>query len=323
MIEHAFYIDASSPDVMVRPVNTLAVQVRCRPVAVRGLQAYAVPSARAGQQPDPSARRDVLSGLLTAGFLLGVILVVLLIVLGAPEYAAPAAGAAAPDAPAAGIEAASDPTTELAPAAMATPTSPVPDSLKGYRWPVRGGMVADYYDWADDGRFVIDGRRVHAGLAITWFEGAIVKAAHEGTVVSAGREWEREVGYDGSLDDLYGRQKRKGEPGTLGIVVDDGNGYRSVYSSLQDLRVEVGDTVKAGTIIGTMSRSEGRQMMRYQLVRMDGSWLKVADPERKRGYPDYAREHVDPLVVLNLDSARRARTDKPAPPDRPPRLTQY
>ena len=117
---------------------------------------------------------------------------------------------------------------------MATPTSPDPGALKGYRWPVRGGMVADYYDWADDGRFVIDGRRVHAGLVITWFEGAIVKAAHGGTVVSAGRAWEREVGYDGTLDDLYARQKRKGEPATLGVVVDDGNGYRSVYSSLQD-----------------------------------------------------------------------------------------
>ena len=153
-------------------------------MAVRGLQAYAVPSARAGQQPDPSARRDVLSGLLTAGFLLAVISVVLLIIIGAPEYAAPAAGAGA-GAPAA-LAASDDasPGASTAPAAMATPTSPAPDTLKGYRWPVRGGMVADYYDWADDGRFVIDGRRVHAGLVITWFEGAIVKAAHEGTVVS-------------------------------------------------------------------------------------------------------------------------------------------
>jgi len=292
-------------------------------MAVRGLQAYAVPSARAGQQPDPSARRDVLSGLLTAGFLLAVISAVLLIIIAAPEYAAPAAGAGA-EAPAALVASAdASPGATTAPAAMATPTSPAPDTLKGYRWPVRGGMVADYYDWADDGRFVIDGRRVHAGLVITWFEGAIVKAAHGGTVVSAGREWEREVGYDGTLDDLFARQKRKGEAATLGIVVDDGNGYRSVYSSLQDLRVKAGDRVKAGTVIGAMSRSEGRQMMRYQLVRMDGSWLKVADPERKRGYPDYAREHVDPLVVLNLNAGRRARTDKPAPPAQPPRLADY
>ncbi len=190
------------------------------PVAVRGLQAYAVPSARAGQQPDPSARRDVLSGLLTASFLLAVIGVVLLIIIGAPEYATPAPGAGGgSQALAVGSSAAANSadgastgvTSELAPAAMATPTSPDPGALKGYRWPVRGGMVADYYDWADDGRFVIDGRRVHAGLVITWFDGAIVKAAHEGTVVHAGREWEREVGYDGTLDDLYARQKRRGE----------------------------------------------------------------------------------------------------------------
>ena len=292
-------------------------------MAVRGLQAYAVPSARAGQQPDPSARRDVLSGLLTAGFLLAVISVVLLIIIAAPEYAAPAAGAGA-GAPAALVASAdASPGASTAAAAMATPTSPAPDTLKGYRWPVRGGMVADYYDWADDGRFVIDGRRVHAGLVITWFAGAIVKAAHEGTVVSAGREWEREVGYDGTLDDLYTRQKRHSEQASLGIVVDDGNGYRSVYSGLQDLRVKAGDAVKAGTVIGAMSRSEGRQMMRYQLVRMDGGWLKVADPERRRGYPDYAREHVDPLAVLNLNAGRRARTDKPAPPAQPPRLADY
>jgi murein DD-endopeptidase MepM/ murein hydrolase activator NlpD len=296
-------------------------------MAVRGLHAYAVPSARAGQQPDPSARRDVLSGLLTAGFLLAVLAAVLLIVIAAPQYAAPAdgggGGVQAPVAIAAGASASPGSSADPAPAAMATPTSPEPAALKGYRWPVRGGMVAEYYDWADDGRFVIDGRRVHAGLVITWFEGAIVKAAHEGTVVSVGPQWEREVGYDGTLDDLYTRQARREEPATLGVVVDDGNGYRSAYSSLQDLRVKAGDTVKAGTIIGAMSRSEGRQMMRYQLVRMDGAWLKVADPERKRGYPDYAREHVDPLAVLDLGATRRARTDKPAPPAQPPRLSDY
>jgi murein DD-endopeptidase MepM/ murein hydrolase activator NlpD len=301
-------------------------------VAVRGLQAYAVPSARAGQQPDPSARRDALSGLLTAGFLLAIIAAVLVIVIAAPEYAEPAAGAGA-EAPAgavaavdggAGTELASELATEPASAAMAAPTSLPPNKLKGYRWPVRGGMAADYYDWADDGHFVIDGRRVHAGLVITWFEGALVKAAHEGTVVSAGREWAREVGYDGSLDDLYARRKRKGEQDdSWGVVIDDGNGYRSVHTGLQNLRVKAGDAVKAGSVIGEMSRTEGRQMMRYQLVRMDGAWLKVAEPERKRGYPDYAREHVDPLAVLNLDAGKRPDVEKRRPPAQPPRLSPY
>ncbi len=294
-------------------------------MAVRGLHAYAVPSARVGQQPDPSARRDVLSGLLAAGFLLSVVLAVVIIVLGVPEYAEPAAAGQA-QAGVASDEAADGapfPSAEAATGAMASPTSPLPDALKGYRWPVRGGMVGEYYDWAADGHFVIDGRRVHAGLVITWFEGALVKAAHGGTVVSAGREWEREIGYDGSLDEVYARLKRRGEQPTQGIVIDDGNGYRSVYSGLQDLRVAAGDTVKPGTIIGAMSRTEGRQMMRYQLVRMDGDWMRVADPDRKRGYPDYAREHVDPLSVLSLEAARRADTSKRPPPARPPRLSQY
>jgi murein DD-endopeptidase MepM/ murein hydrolase activator NlpD len=188
---------------------------------------------------------------------------------------------------------------------------------------VRGGQVERYYDWDAGGRFVLKNRRVHAGLLITYFQGALVKAAHKGTVVYAGPEWEREVGYDGSLDEVYERLSRKGEKPTLGVVIDDGNGYRSVYSVLQDLQVKADDVVEAGAIIGHMSTSEGREMMRYQLVRFDGDWLKVSTQDRKRGYPDYAREHVDPLVVMNLDAGKRPRTDRPSPPAQPPRLSDY
>jgi hypothetical protein len=290
-------------------------------VAVRGLQAYAVPSARAGQHTDPSARRDALSGLFAGGFLVVVMAVVLAIVVAAPEYAEPAVGAdpaALPTSDGLPAEAAAETASTLPPA----PTSAPPDKLKGYRWPVRGGMVADYYDWHADGHFVLAGRRLHAGLVITWFEGAIVKAAHDGTVLSVGREWAREAGYDGPLDEYYERVGQKGGDGLLGVVIDDGNGYRSVYSELQAIRVEVGDKVKAGTVIGGMGRAEGRQMMRYQLVRMDGPWLKVAESERRRGYPDYAREYVDPLVVLNVGANKSPDTRKLLPAA-PPRLSAY
>ncbi|HEY6549086.1 MAG TPA: peptidoglycan DD-metalloendopeptidase family protein, partial [Vicinamibacteria bacterium] len=193
--------------------------------------------------------------------------------------------------------------------------------------PVRGGMVADYYDWDDDGPFVIDGRRVHGGLVITWFEDAIVKAAHGGTVVAAGRDWRDYVGYDDDLDDYYAKLKRKKQKPSQGVVIDDGNGYHSVYSELQGLRVSVGEKVKAGEVIGGMSRvkenGQERQMMRYELVRMDGRWLKVAQKERDRGFPEYVREHVDPLAVLRTDTAKKPRTDKPLPPADPPRLSEY
>ncbi len=62
-------------------------------------------------------------------------------------------------------------------------------------------------------------------------------------------------------------------------------------------------------------------MMRYQLVRMDGPWLKVALTERQRGYPDYAREHVDPLAVLRLGATKSPDTEKRPPPAEPPRLS--
>jgi murein DD-endopeptidase MepM/ murein hydrolase activator NlpD len=290
-----------------------------------------VPSARAGQHTDPAARRDALAGLLAAGFLLAVLVAVLAIVVAAPEYGEPAAGdqtssgEQAVDAQAVdgSADGSAGPGTEPGSASPIVPTSLPPDRLKGYRWPVRGGMVASYYDWQADGPFVIDGRRMHAGLVITWFEGALVKAAHAGTVLAAGREWAGEAGYDGTLDELHERQRQKDDDATLGIVIDDGNGYRSVYSALQDLRVKVGDKVKAGMVIGAMGRSEGQQMMRYQLVRMDGPWLKVALAERQRGYPDYAREYVDPLAVLRVGAPKSPDTGKRLPPADPPRLSEY
>ena len=291
-------------------------------VAVRGLQAYAVPSARAGQQTDPSARRDALSGLMTGGFLMAIIATILVIIVAAPEYAVPApeAGlATSVEVGAVSPEAADD----AAVSALQAPTSLPPDRLKGYRWPVRGGMIASYHEWDPHGHFTMDGRRVHSGLVITWFEGALVKSAHEGTVVATGSDWAREVGYDGSLDDYLARLRRKGQKGSQGIVIDDGNGYRSVYTELQDIRVKAGDSVKAGNVIGAMARAEGRQMMRYQLVRMDGAWMKVAQPERKRGFPDYARERVDPLAVLKVGANKSPDTQKRPPPADPPRLSDY
>ena len=64
------------------------------------------------------------------------------------------------------------------------------------------------------------------------------------------------------------------------VVVDDGNGYHSVYTELKDLLVKPGDKVKAGQPIGHMSVAEKKYMMRYRLVRMDGPLMKVHDSAR-------------------------------------------
>ena len=43
---------------------------------------------------------------------------------------------------------------------------------------------------------------------------------------------------------------------------------------------------------------------------------------RERGYPDYARERVDPLAVLDLKAKRKPKI-KRRPPADPPRLSDY
>jgi hypothetical protein len=104
-----------------------------------------------------------------------------------------------------------------------------------------------------------------------------------------------------------------------GIVIDDGNGYRSVYTEITDLQVSVGQKVKVGQRIGFMSRAEGKRMMRYRLVRMDGRPMRVYQSDRHRGYPTYARQRIDPLAVFKADAKRRPRDTarRPSDADRP------
>ena len=252
---------------------------------------------------------------------MAVITAVVVIVVAAPEYATPAAGGMT----AAGSASPSpSSSTSLAEAAAPEPTSPPPSKLRGYRWPVRGGTVADFYDWDRAGLFALGRRAIHAGLVITWFEGAQVKAAHKGTVRAAGRGWLHHVGFEDPMDGFYQQLERKGRKREipLGIVIDDGNGYHSVYTNLKNLRVKVGDRVKAGAVIGEMTVAEKRYYMRYQLVRMDGEPMRVSNRGRKAGYPDYAREHIDPLAVLRID-ANRMPGIKKQPPTDPPRLSDY
>ncbi len=169
----------------------------------------------------------------------------------------------------------------------------------------------------------IKNQRISAGLVIEWFDGATVKAAHKGKVLAAGRDWADSIGYDGSLDTVYKRLKHQKKKPSQGVVIDDGTDYLSVYSELKNLEVKPGDVVKPGQVIGHMSMAEGHAMMRYQLVRTDGPWMKVSAEEQARGYPDYARELVDPLVVFKLDAKSMPDIVMRPPPTDPPRLSDY
>lgn len=198
-----------------------------------------------------------------------------------------------------------------------------PEALTGYRWPLHGGRLGSFFQDRDDGLIVIDGQRVHDGLDVATYCGDHVTAAHAGTVLVAGRHFDREIGYNGSLDPFYARIDRHHSLGLLPIVVviDDGNGYRSLYAHLEGVTVHAGSQVRAGQLIGyegATGEASGCHL-HFGMVRMDGAWLHVASALVKRDhYPSMLRERIDPLRVLSLQMIWAPRL---VPGINPPRLS--
>jgi murein DD-endopeptidase MepM/ murein hydrolase activator NlpD len=181
-----------------------------------------------------------------------------------------------------------------------------PEALTGYQWPLHGGRIGSFFADRSDGFVVIDGERVHDGLDVATYCGDHISAAHEGTVLEAGRRFDRDIGYNTSLDPFYARLERRHALGQLPIVVviDDGNGYRSLYVHLEAVTVHPGEHVRAGQTVGyegATGEATGCHL-HYGLVRMDGVWLHVAaDLVKKEHYPSLVRERIDPLRVLSLN----------------------
>ena len=92
----------------------------------------------------------------------------------------------------------------------------------------------------------------NAGLDIATFCGDHVIAAHDGVVIAAGRKVDPWMGWVGSLAPSVARRDKHGLWGSLPIivVVDDGNGYRSIYAHFWWIVVKAGQHVRAGQVIG-------------------------------------------------------------------------
>ena len=125
------------------------------------------------------------------------------------------------------------------------PTSVDPEQLTGYVWPVRNAFLTSRFAPrpASEGGFVmIDGTAYHDGIDLATHCGDKVRAAHAGTVLYAGRNFDIYFGYRGDASQIYARLERAGRVNTLPIVIviDDGNGYRSVYVHLQKASVDAG-----------------------------------------------------------------------------------
>jgi murein DD-endopeptidase MepM/ murein hydrolase activator NlpD len=186
--------------------------------------------------------------------------------------------------------------------------------------------MTNFFGPRDSGFLVVDRQRIHPGLDTTTFCGDQIRAAHKGTVVAVGRRFASEVGFSGPLDRFYARIARNHTMGLqpIVVVVDDGNGYRSMYVHLGEALVKKGDKVTRRTVIGLEGDTGNASgcHVHYELIRMDGRWMRVARQlVDEYGYPEWQRERVDPLRVLSLKEKRSGRFVPGIPrPTLPPSL---
>jgi len=316
--------------------------------------------SRGGQAPSPLAglprpldERDRSSRLgrraLSAGLLVGVAAVIAYATLGSGGsgpfggVGAVAGAVPSPSPIATGLAAAAVPSTAprpvegdgpaatSAPAATPPPTpTPVPtpapvDTLTGYRWPLPRGRVTLPFGPTPWGSRVVEGNLFHDGMDLATFCGDHVVAAHDGVVLAAGRHYDELMGWVGDLQPYLDRLKKKKLYPTLPIIVviDDGNGYRSVYAHFSKVAVKKGQTIKAGAFLGyegMTGRASGCHL-HYGLFSPLETATFGMDPKvakhMKLPLAEIAR--VDPLLVLpERPKPTKAPSTKPTPKPTPP-----
>ena len=132
------------------------------------------------------------------------------------------------------------------------PTAPNPDVLTGYVWPLAHPRQTLAFGPTFWGEWIVDGLPFHDGIDIATFCGDHVRAAHDGVVLAAGRHFDDLIGWVGDLGPYYHRLDAKHAWSTLPnvVVIDDGNGYRSMYAHFGKVVVRPGQRVKAGQLLG-------------------------------------------------------------------------
>jgi murein DD-endopeptidase MepM/ murein hydrolase activator NlpD len=184
-----------------------------------------------------------------------------------------------------------------------------PELLTGYVWPLPGGRITNMFgpSWASD--MYVDGQRFHDGLDIATFCGGHILAAHDGVVLAAGRKVDPWMGWIGSLAPSVKRRDARGSWGSLPIVVvvDDGNGYRSIYAHFNAIVVKAGQRVRAGQFIGYEGATGFATgcHLHYGLFSPLETRTMILRPDvaKRTKLPPLEIARIDPLLVLLPDQA--------------------
>ena len=194
--------------------------------------------------------------------------------------------------------------------------APALDSLEGYRWPLAHPRLTLPFGPSPWGSRLVDGESFHDGVDLATFCNDKILAAHSGTVLAAGRHYDDAMGWIGDLQPYYNRLDRKNIWSQLPIVVviDDGNGYRSMYAHMWKLSVKKGDVVKAGQVIGRegmTGRASGCHLHYGLFSPLETATFRIRpDVVKRMKVPKEQIARVDPLLVL----PPRAGINAPAKP---------
>jgi murein DD-endopeptidase MepM/ murein hydrolase activator NlpD len=193
-------------------------------------------------------------------------------------------------------------------------------SLRGYQSPLPHGRITLPFGPSPWGSRVVDEQPFHDGLDLATFCGDRIVAAHGGVVLAAGRRYDTQMGWVGDLQPYLDRLEAKGLWSTLPIVVviDDGNGYRSIYAHLSKAAVKRGDVVAAGDLVGyegMTGRASGCHL-HYGLFSPAETDVFGIDPGvvERMLLPPSQIARVDPQLVLPAQGGSTAKP-APAPPE--------
>lgn len=212
---------------------------------------------------------------------------------------------------------AAPPAPTLHDASEAAPDGPPPlEGLTGYGWPLAKGRITLPFGPSAWGSRIVNGEPFHDGLDLATSCGDRIVAAHDGTVLAAGRRYDDAMGWVGDLTPYYRRLDAKQLWSTLPIVVivDDGNGYRSIYAHFSKVVVRQGQTVRAGALLGyegQTGRASGCHLHYGLFSPFERAEFAIAPAVVKRmKVPAAQIARIDPLLVL---PARSAPPPRPTP----------
>ena len=195
-------------------------------------------------------------------------------------------------------------TPEPTPTPTPLPTPAALATLTGYQWPLPHGRLTLPFGPSPWGSRIVDGEKFHDGVDLATFCGDRVVAAHDGVVLAASRKFDTQIGWIGDLTRYFELLDRKQAWSTLPIVVviDDGNGYRSIYAHFSKVVVKRGDTVKAGDFIGyegMTGRASGCHVHYGLFSPLETATFGI-DPTvvKKLRVPPAEIARIDPLTVL-------------------------